>query len=83
MDARSGLGDSIQDEVNQLAAAVGQPDMVLINAEELARIQDLIALRTYPDRWDGTEPIGDVMLPKVYSDGSVQNLLFEDAFVND
>ena len=72
----------IQFEVNQLAAAVGQPDVVLINAEELARIQELIALKTYPDRWDGTEPIGDVMLPKVYSDGSVQNLLFEDAFVN-
>jgi DNA sulfur modification protein DndC len=55
---------------------------VLINPEELSRIRELIALKTYPDKWDGTEPIGDVMLPKVYSDGSVQNLLFEDAFVN-
>ena len=72
----------IQTEVNQLAAAVGQPDVVLINPEELARIRELIALKTYPDKWDGTEPIGDVMLAKVYSDGSVQNLLFDNAFVN-
>jgi DNA sulfur modification protein DndC len=72
----------IQAEVNQLASEVGQPDVVLINPEELSRIRELIALRTYPDKWDGTEPIGDVMLPKVYSDGSVQNLLFDNAFAN-
>jgi DNA sulfur modification protein DndC len=53
----------------------------LINPEELARIRELIALRTYPEKWDGTEPIGDVLVPKVYPDGSVQQLLFDDAFV--
>lgn len=28
--------------------------------------------------WDGTEPVGDVLVPKVYSSGWVQPLLFEE-----
>lgn len=37
----------------------------------------LVAAKTYPDKWDGTEPVGDVLLPKAYSSGWVQPLLFE------
>ena len=69
----------IQAEVNRRALEVRQPPVVLINDEELARIRELMAARTYPDKWDGTEPVGDVLLPKVYSSGWVQPLLFEEA----
>jgi hypothetical protein len=34
----------------------------LVNAEEEARIHELIALNTWPNKWDGTEVTGDAML---------------------
>ena len=66
----------IQDEVNRGAA--GQPELSLINALELARIEELIAARTYPEKWDGSEPLGDEWLPEYLADGSIQPLLFEE-----
>lgn len=68
---------AIQDEVNEAAIARNRPLIRLINDEELARIEELIAASTYPERWDGSEPTGDVMLPEIFPDGSVQPLLFE------
>ncbi len=68
----------IQDEVNIVARAEGKPEISLINDEELARINQLIAANTYPERWDGTEPKGDTLLPTLFSDGAVQPLLFDD-----
>lgn len=50
----------------------------LINAEEEARIRELIDAGTYPDKWDGSEPTADTWLDSVYQDGSVQPLLFQD-----
>lgn len=50
----------------------------LINDEEEARIRDLIAARTYPDKWDGTEPKADAWLDAVYQNGEVQPLLFQE-----
>ena len=50
----------------------------LINAEEEARIRELIAARTFPDRWEGDEPRADMWLDAVYGDGSVQPILFRD-----
>ncbi len=81
LDARRWMLDqvlAIQAEVNQAAAAQNQPPISLINAEELARIQELIAAHTYPDKWDGTEPRGDEWLPEILPDGSIQPLLFEE-----
>lgn len=68
----------IQDEVNVAADKCGQPTVSLINDEELSRIQALIAAETWPEKWDGTEHRGDVWLPDILSDGSVQPLLFEN-----
>lgn len=68
----------IQDEVNIVARAEGKSEISLINDEELARINQLIAANTYPERWDGTEPKGDTLLPTLFSDGTVQPLLFDD-----
>lgn len=66
----------IQAEVNLAAIAQSRPPISLINSEELARIESLIAAKTYPEKWDGTEPQGDAWLPQILSDGSIQPLLF-------
>lgn len=50
----------------------------LINAEEEARIRELIAAGTFPDKWAGDEPRADAWLDAVYQDGSVQPILFRD-----
>lgn len=66
----------VQDEVNAAAENCGQPTVKLINDEELARIQELIAAKTWPEKWDGTEHRGDEWLPDILPDGSVQPLPF-------
>jgi DNA sulfur modification protein DndC len=50
----------------------------LINAEEEARIRELIAAGTYPDKWDGSEPRADAWLDAVYGDGTIQPILFRE-----
>ena len=48
----------------------------LINAEEEARIIELIEAKTWPRGWDGSEPLASDPFENVYPDGSVQkNLL--------
>lgn len=37
----------------------------LINAEEEARIRELIALNTWPNKWDGTEVTGDQLIDQI------------------
>jgi len=66
----------IQEEVNTAAHKCGQPTVNLINDEELTRIRELIAAKTWPEKWDGTEHRGDEWLPDILPDGSVQPLLF-------
>jgi DNA sulfur modification protein DndC len=68
----------IQGEVNGGAAAGGQPPVSLINDQELERIQALIAAKTWPEKWDGTEHRGDEWLPDILPDGSIQTLLFSN-----
>lgn len=50
----------------------------LINDEEETRIRELIAARTYPDKWDGSEPNAAVWLDRVNQDGSVEPILFRN-----
>lgn len=66
----------IQAEINAAAQRLGRPLVDMINAEEEARIRELIAAETWPDGWDGDEPIATTPLDKIYADGSVQPLLF-------
>lgn len=68
----------VQLEVNAAALAKRRPQISLINDEELSRIEQLMAANTWPDGWTGDEPAGDVLLPQINVDGSVQNLLFSD-----
>lgn len=65
----------IQEEINEAAQRLGRPLVDMINAEEEARIRELIAAETWPDGWDGDEPVATTPLDKVYADGSVQPLL--------
>ena len=50
----------------------------LINTEEEARIRELIAMRTFPDKWDGSEPSAAAWLGRVNQDGSVEPILFRE-----
>ena len=68
----------IQAEVNDTAQSLGKPELSLINEQELARIEELVAGNTYPERWDGTEHRGDEWLPEILPDGNVQPLLFDE-----
>jgi DNA sulfur modification protein DndC len=76
---RSGLAQvlAIQSEVNRSAAQADRPQIDLINAEEQARIEELIAAHTWPHGWHGDEVRADVMLPQVQTDGTIQHLLME------
>jgi DNA sulfur modification protein DndC len=66
----------IQAECNAGALAAGRPQIDLINAEEEARIRELIAAQTWPDGWDGDEPSADTVQATIYQNGAVQPLLF-------
>jgi DNA sulfur modification protein DndC len=66
---------AIQGECNDAAAALGRPGVDILNAEELARIYQLVADQTWPDHWDGDEPTADTPMDQVFRDGTVQPLL--------
>lgn len=65
----------IQSACNVEADRLGWPRIDLLNAEEEARIRELVAAGTWPNGWEGDEPTGDVPLDMIYGDGSVQPLL--------
>jgi DNA sulfur modification protein DndC len=69
----------IQDACNAVARATGRPEIDLINAEEEARIRELIALETWPQGWDGDEPIATTIMDTVYANGAVQPRLFSES----
>lgn len=64
-----------QAECNADAAALGRPGVDILNAEEEARIRELISAGTWPDGWAGDEPRADTPLDQVFRDGTVQPLL--------
>lgn len=61
---------AIQAEVNAVADAQGRARVDILNPEEEARIRELIAAGTFPNKWTGLEPTADVVLDKFYADGS-------------
>jgi DNA sulfur modification protein DndC len=69
----------IQAACNAAARATGRPEIDLINAEEEARIRELIALETWPQGWDGDEPIATTIMDTVYANGAIQPRLFSEA----
>jgi DNA sulfur modification protein DndC len=59
---------TIQLEVNCMADRQERPRIDLINAEEEARIRELIALRTYPQKWSDADPDATALIPQVYQE---------------
>lgn len=49
----------IQSRVNEGARAGGRPLLDMLNDEEEARVRELIAAKTWPNRWTGDELSGD------------------------
>lgn len=67
---------SIQAECNGGARLRNRPVIDILNREEEARIRELIAAETWPQGWDGDEPVADTPMDSVFGDGSVQPILF-------
>jgi DNA sulfur modification protein DndC len=65
----------IQAEINKAAELLGRPPIDLINAEEEARIRELIALRTYPNKWSDADPDATELIAQTNHDGTRQELL--------
>lgn len=65
----------IQKSVNDAAAKAGRPPIDLINASEEARIRELIANKTWPQKWSSDDALATEMMDSIYPDGSVQKLL--------
>lgn len=65
----------IQARVNEAAERLDRPRIDLLNPEEEARIRELIAAGTWPDKWSDADPDADIPLDAIFSDGSVQPLL--------
>jgi DNA sulfur modification protein DndC len=79
LDARrQGLARAleIQAEVNREADRLKRPRVDHIDLAELDRINALIDAGTWPDGWDGSEPVATELMPEYRADGSIQNLLF-------
>lgn len=67
----------IQSQVNEVAIILGRPTIDILNQDEVNRINELIALNTWPDKWTGTEPTADTPMNVFYRDGSHQPMLFD------
>ena len=63
---------AVQEECNQAARELGRPEIDILNADEEARIRELIELQTWPEKWTGSEPLATVPLDKIFRDGTVQ-----------
>jgi DNA sulfur modification protein DndC len=57
------------DQVKRVQAAAR---VDLVNAEEEAAIRGMIAAKTWPNGWDGTEPVADTPMHETISDGITQ-----------
>lgn len=68
----------VQRRINVTADRLGRPRIDLVNAEEEARIRELIQAETWPDGWAGDEPSASLWLDTVYQDGAVQPVMFRD-----
>lgn len=69
----------IQAEINAAARRLGRPEIDLIDAEEEARIRELISVGTWPQGWEGDEPIATTVMDVVYQNGAVQPRLFSES----
>jgi DNA sulfur modification protein DndC len=67
----------IQRRVNQEAHEQGRPSIDILNNEERYRILELISQNTWPNGWDGNEISGDLVVDRLYRDGSIMKTMFK------
>lgn len=53
----------------------GRAGVDLINREEESRIRELISIGTWPEGWDGSEPLASEPFDEVMRDGSIQPVM--------
>lgn len=70
---------AIQREINEAARAQRRPEIDILNAEEEARVRELIAAGTWPQRWTGDEPGAEEWFEETFADGTAQPTLFSAA----
>lgn len=69
----------IQDEINVGARACGDPEYLLINEEEKAAIESMIAANVWPQKWTGEEQRADLPFDEVDSTtGLRQSSIFSE-----
>jgi DNA sulfur modification protein DndC len=79
MDARKEAFDkilAIQQQINNSADQLGRPRLDILNAEEQEFIKKCWKENLWPNKWDGTEPTGDVLMDRMFSDGTIQPTIF-------
>ncbi len=77
LDVRLSMLDKLLEIQSKVNAHSDRPDIDLIDAEEELFIRQSIAEKLYPDKWDGTEPIGTTWIDEpLGNSGMVQPLLF-------
>lgn len=67
---------SIQERINAEAKKLNMPEVILLNSEEVQFIKDCWENKLWPNKWDGSEPTGDIMMDTVFPDGTIQPLIF-------
>jgi DNA sulfur modification protein DndC len=65
----------VQRDCNTQAILQHRPKIELINGFEEQRIRELIALRTYPQRWSDADPDATVLIPQTFQNGDIQDIL--------
>jgi DNA sulfur modification protein DndC len=70
---------AIQNEININADLLNRPKVDLLNDEEQDFIKKCWDENLWPNKWNGDEPTGDVLMDHIYSNGVIQPLLFYTA----
>lgn len=68
---------NIQQRINTAAREECREPVSIINEIEEARIKQLIAENTWPNGWNGEEPIGSKLIGQYYQNGFYQPTIFE------
>lgn len=61
--------------LSPIRLAKDMPPVDILDDREVARIKRLIEAGTWPQGWDGTEPVADQPLDRIFPDGTIQPLL--------
>lgn len=69
----------IQQDINAKAVVEDRPEIDIINQKEVDRIMELIEANTWPQRWNGDEPIATEPYQEITSTGDIQGNIFLNA----